>query len=222
MTKKLNVATSNMNFKVNQDASGVSANNEQLVKDVANNKRDIDKFGVDIGQLMIDYKQFKDYMTKNVIDSAAALEMEIMMSKVEARDLTRQIQKIVQGNSDGDKVFKEKIQKFLSEGDGATNPEVEEARKRKVDEQVDSKIQGAFEKLRNDNLYIWKQSLELAQKEFTEKGVAATMNLLPKTILDRGDLKRTVNSLIMDESAALPKPELVPAPSQTQLSVAGS
>jgi hypothetical protein len=213
LTKKLNITTSNLNFKVNQDASGVSANNEQLVKDVANNKRDIDKFGVDIGQLLIDYKQFKDYVTKNVIDSAAALEMEIMMSKVEARDLTRQIQKIVQGNSDGDKVFKEKIQKFLAEGDGATNPEVEEARKRKVDEQVDSKIQGAFEKLRNDNLYIWKQSLELAQKEFTEKGVAATMNLLPKTILDRGDLKRTVNSLIMDESAAIPRPELVPAPS---------
>ena len=110
-------------------------------------------------------------------------------------------------------MFKEKIQKFLAEGDGATNPEVEEARKRKVDEQVDSKIQSAFEKLRNDNLYIWKQSLELAQKEFTEKGVAATMNLLPKTILDRGDLKRTVNSLIMEESVALPKPELVPAPS---------
>ena len=56
LTKKLNIATSNLNFKVNQDASGVSANNEQLVKDVANNKRDIDKFGVDIGQLLIDYK----------------------------------------------------------------------------------------------------------------------------------------------------------------------
>jgi len=48
------------------------------------------------------------------------------------------------------------------------------------------------------------------------------MNMLPKTILDRGDLKRTVNSLIMDEAALLPKPEVVPAPSQTQLSVAGS
>ena len=37
-----------------------------------------------------------------------------------------------------------------------------EARKKKLDEQVDSKIQNAFEKLRNDNLFIWKQSLELA------------------------------------------------------------
>ncbi len=54
---------------------------------------------------------------------------------------------------------------LLSEGpDGAqgSSPEVEEARKKKLDEQVDSKIQNAFEKLRNDNLFIWKQSLELA------------------------------------------------------------
>ena len=63
--------------------------------------------------------------------------------------------------------------------------------------------------------------MELAQKEFTEKGVSQTMNLLPKTILDRGDLKRTVNSLIMEENAVQPRPEVVPAPSQTQLSVAG-
>jgi len=31
-----------------------------------------------------------------------------------------------------------------------------------MDEVVDGKIQNAFEKLRTDNLYIWKQSLELA------------------------------------------------------------
>lgn len=95
LTKKLNIATSNLNFKVNQDASGVSAHNEQLVKDVANNKRDIDKFGVDLGQLMLDYKAFKESATKSAIDSAAALEMEVMLSRVEAQDLTRQIQKLL-------------------------------------------------------------------------------------------------------------------------------
>ncbi len=99
-----------------------------------------------------------------------------------------------------------------SEGAQGSSPEVEEARKKKLDEQVDSKIQNAFEKLRNDNLYIWKQSLELAQKEFTEKGVGQTMNMLPKTILDRGDLKRTVNSLIMEENA-VPKPQVIPSAS---------
>lgn len=57
-----------MNFKANQGAVGSSISDEQLIKDVANNKRDIDKFGIDLGQLMIDYKGFKEAMTKNMID----------------------------------------------------------------------------------------------------------------------------------------------------------
>lgn len=72
---------------------------------------------------------------------------------------------------------------------------------------MDTKIQDAFEKLRSDNLYIWKQSIELAEKEFNTKGVGQTMNFLPKTILDRNDLKRTVNSLMLEETA-MPKPLL--------------
>jgi hypothetical protein len=91
LTKKLNVATSNLNFKVNQDANGVSANKDQVAKDVENNKRDIDKFGVDLGQLMLDYKTFKENVIKNAIDTASALEMEIMMAKVEGQELQRQI-----------------------------------------------------------------------------------------------------------------------------------
>jgi hypothetical protein len=89
LTKKLNAAANNINFKANQGAAGVAGGvaDEQLVKDVANNKRDIDKFGVDLGQLMIDYKSFKENVQKNIIDAASALEMEIMLSKVEAKDL---------------------------------------------------------------------------------------------------------------------------------------
>ena len=58
---------------------------------------------------MLDYKALKESMTKNAIDNAAALQMEIMLSKVEAQDLTRQIQKLLQGNSESDKIFKDKI-----------------------------------------------------------------------------------------------------------------
>jgi FtsZ-binding cell division protein ZapB len=58
---------------------------------------------------MLDYKALKEAMTKNAIDNAAALQMEIMLSKVEAQDLTRQIQKLLQGNSESDKIFKDKI-----------------------------------------------------------------------------------------------------------------
>lgn len=72
---------------------------------------------------------------------------------------------------------------------------------------MDQKIDYAFEKLRNDNLYIWKQSIALAQEEFNEKGVAKSLNLLPKVLLDKTDLKRTVNSLIVEEES-IPKPAL--------------
>ncbi len=113
MSKKLNAAATNMNFKANQGAAGASVADDQLLKDVANNKRDIDKFGVDLAQLMIDYKGFKEAMTKNVIDQASALEMEVMLSKVEGKELTKQLQKVIQGNSENDKLFKDKIQKFL-------------------------------------------------------------------------------------------------------------
>lgn len=34
------------------------------------------------------------------------------------------------------------------------------------------------------------------------------MNLLPKAILDRKDLKRTVNSLILEENA-VPQPQII-------------
>ena len=160
-----------------------------------------------------------------MLDQGSAIEMEIMLSRITMQTLGEDVNDLKKANLGNEALFREKIQKILlSEGpdnSASTNPEIEEARKKKLDEQLDTKIQNAFEKLRNDNLFIWKQSLELAQKEFTEKGVGQTMNMLPKTILDRGDLKRTVNSLIMEENA-VPKPQILPSPSQTQLSVAAS
>jgi len=56
-------------------------------------------------------------------------------------------------------------------------------------------------------LYIWKQSLALAQEEFNQKGVGQTMNFLPKVLLDKSDLKRTINSLIFEDDDA-PRPAL--------------
>ena len=73
---------------------------------------------------------------------------------------------------------------------------VDENMGEKLEEKVDLKIEAAFEKLRNDNMYIWKQSIELAEMEFSKKGVSETMNFLPKLLLDKADLKRTINTLI--------------------------
>lgn len=104
-----------------------------------------------------------------------------------------------------DTVIKEKFEKFLKES--GSNDELEDLRKKKTDEAIDGKIKHAFESLKGDNLFIWKQSIELAQKEFSEKGVGQTMQFLPKTLLDKNDLKRTVNSLILEESS-IPRPNL--------------
>ena len=76
-------------------------------------------------------------------------------------------------------------------------------------ENIDLKIEAAVEKLRNDNMYIWKQSIQLAEQEFSKKGVSETMNFLPKLLLDKTDLKRTINTLIMEEEQK-PRPLILP------------
>jgi hypothetical protein len=77
----------------------------------------------------------------------------------------------------------------------------------KYAEMMDKKVESAFERLRNDNQYIWKESIKLAEHEFSQKGVGDTMQFLPKTLLEKTDLKRTINSLMLEDSS-IPKPLL--------------
>lgn len=173
--------------------------------DINNNKRDIDKFSLELLELMDDFKNHKETAVKDTLDQAAQLQLEVMTSQLESKDIYEKLNLLMKGFKETDNVIKDKFEAFLK--DSSSSKEVEEERKKKTDEAVDGKIQNAFEQLRTDNLYIWKQSLEMAQKEFSEKGVGETMNFLPKTLLDRNDLKRTVNSLILDEST-IPNPIL--------------
>lgn len=68
-----------------------------------------------------------------------------MLSRVSLSDVGLQLKELHSSTQSNDAAFKDKIQKILmTEGSGAdgasSNPEVEEARKKKLDEQVDSKI----------------------------------------------------------------------------------
>ena len=74
-----------------------------------------------------------------------------------------------------------------------------------MEEMVDAKMQQVYERLRNDNWLIWKESLRLAEHEFSEDGIKKTMNFLPKVVYDRDDLKREINSLMMQEDQT-PRP----------------
>lgn len=129
----------------------------------------------------------------------------MMVNRVALGGVEGRIDQVQKASAANEEVLKEKMQNYLKDAPGGGNPALDEMKKKQLDEVLDGKIHNAFESLRTDNLYIWKQSLELAQREFTEKGVGQTMNMLPKTILDRSDLKRTVNSLILEETTQ-PKP----------------
>lgn len=158
--------------------------------------------------MLLEFNQFKERAIKNLIDQAATIEMEVMLNRVSNSGVEQRIDQVQKALANTDESIKEKMQKYLKDAPGGGNPALDEMRKKQLDEMLDGKIHNAFEGLRSDNLFIWKQSLELAEKEFTEKGVGQTMNMLPKTILDRNDLKRTVNSLILEENT-LPKPQVV-------------
>lgn len=76
--------------------------------------------------------------------------------------------------------------------------EIEEMRKKKddakstgeIEEMMDRKVEHTYEKLRNDNWVIWKESIKKAEEQFSNKGIEDTMHLLPNIVYDKTDLKR--------------------------------
>jgi len=130
-----------------------------------------------------------------------------MTAKIESLAIHAKLQELLANAGQNDQLIRDKFQKFMDEHSNAVKEEEQKKLLDKQTELMDTKVHNAFEKLRNDNLYIWKQSIELAEKEFNTRGVTQTMNFLPKTLLDRNDLKRTVNSLILEENY-VPKPVL--------------
>lgn len=47
---------------------------------------------------------------------------------------------------------------------------------------MDGKIAAVYEKLKKDNQMVWNETISLAEKQFNEKGIQETMNLLPSSI----------------------------------------
>jgi hypothetical protein len=72
--------------------------------------------------------------------------MEMMLSRVSLSDVGIQLKELHSATQSNEAAVKDKIQKILMTEGGAgeagasSNPEVEEARKKKLDEQVDTKI----------------------------------------------------------------------------------
>ena len=71
-------------------------------------------------------------------------------------------------------------------------------------------MKAIIEKLKNENQMMWKETVNIAEKTFSEKGISDSMNLMPMSLQGVTQLKTTIN--ILDEkygdSLAQPKPQL--------------
>jgi uncharacterized protein (UPF0335 family) len=72
-------------------------------------------------------------------------------------------------------------------------------------DQVDGKMQSMLEKLKNDNQLLWKETVKMAEKTFSEKGITDSMDLMPGVLQGVSQLKTTINTLEARESVE-PKP----------------
>lgn len=60
---------------------------------------------------------------------------------------------------------------------------------------VDGKITAVYEKLKKDNQMVWNETISLAEKQFNEKGIQETMDLLPSSIQGKNELRNTIGVL---------------------------
>lgn len=55
--------------------------------EIANAKRDIDRIATELTELMYDFKDHKDKATRDALQGAALMELEIMQSQLESTDI---------------------------------------------------------------------------------------------------------------------------------------
>ena len=48
--------------------------------------------------------------------------------------------------------------------------------------QVDGKVKAVLEKLKNENQMMWKETVNIAEKTFNEKGIQQSMDLMPMSL----------------------------------------
>ena len=131
VSKRVNIVTANLDFKINSDGELKATGEQEMKQDVANNKRDIDKFGVDLAQLLIDYNAFKASAIRNLLDQGSSLEMEIMLNKMQSEDLHYRVSDLQKGFAKSDSLLQESVQRAMKGGaPGGAGSDMDDLRKR--------------------------------------------------------------------------------------------
>jgi hypothetical protein len=161
------------------------------------------------------YTEFSTFKTESQNEDQilnATVTMEYLQARIESAELYKRIDAAQTLFSTQEGQMQEKFTKFIKESpDVGPSPEERQKEKEETEVAMDRKVEAAFEKLRKDNQFIWKESLELAEKEFSQKGVGESMDFLPKLLMNSDDLKRTVNTLLVEEDSKS-KPLILPGP----------
>lgn len=141
VSKRVNIVIANLDFKINSDGELKATGEQEMKQDVANNKRDIDKFGVDLAQLLIDYNAFKASAIRNLLDQGTSLEMEIMLNKMQSEDLHYRVSDLQKGFAKSDSLLQESVQRAIKGGaPGGAASDMDDLRKRQQEEKLDAKI----------------------------------------------------------------------------------
>ena len=136
--------------------------------------KELDKIDVDNTNFFYEMTAIKDKLDNETIDLAVQLQVEQLKAELESGEIGFRIEGIEEqlqllSNDQASRVARAEGQEEAASR--KTEAEVEEA--------IEKKVAHVYEQLRNDNLTIWKESLQLAEKEFSEKGVEGTKSLLP-------------------------------------------
>jgi uncharacterized protein YlzI (FlbEa/FlbD family) len=112
--------------------------------------------------LLLDVTEYQKKTLEENLNQAAKLQMETMLNRMDSEEINAKLNQLFKNMDASEAGLKEKFQEYLkSMPDLSVNLSEEEkqAIQNKQSEVIDTKIESAFERLRGDNLYIWKQSI---------------------------------------------------------------
>lgn len=157
------------------------------------------------------YYEFQNYkdMTENQIkDIVIRMTMEKMVNMLE----TYEVNVKTFGNKDKTLSSRITLQDRIPTRAKAGGASSKTQNQEELNEMMDRKLDKVYERVRNDNWIIWKESIRLAEKEFNEGGIKKTLDLLPKVTYDRNDLRKAINTLMPDDQIQMPKPVIKTGP----------
>ena len=114
--------------------------------------------------LFYDYKDFSTKADLSLRDLGGAFTIEKLTNALEQQSIFTNFEEIYESIG---KVKKRGLSNDLaSVGGGKGGADISQ-----VEEMIDGKVERMYERLRNDNWVIWKESLKLAEKQFSEDGI---------------------------------------------------